>query len=120
VSKSIPIASTGLTQWLKSFALYITVVALLASGNFSAFASENFVPLKLPRNVFIELPRNWVVISNNQRITLDSAVEAGLDLAGLEQENSILPFAANYYDDNGKTAGIVNIKKGTLPFFKQT
>ncbi len=50
------------------------------------------------------------MLSGNQRITLDSAVEFGLDLSGIEQEESEMPFAANYYDDKGNTLGILNIR----------
>lgn len=73
----------------------------------SAHATDNFVEITLPKGVSIELPKNWVVISKDQRITLDTMVESGLDLAGIDQENSDLPFAANYYK-NGKTIGIIN------------
>ena len=85
--------------------LIISFVALLLLS--SAQATDNFVSIKLPKGVSIELPKNWVVISKDQRITLDTMVESGLDLAGIEQENSDLPFAANYYK-NGKTVGIIN------------
>lgn len=90
--------------------IYITIAVLLVLASKSVFASSNFVQLELPKNIFIELPKNWVVLSNNQRITLDSVVESGLDLSRIEQQDSMLPFAANYYDDNGKTAAIINIR----------
>ena len=73
-------------------------------------ASRNFVDIQLPKNVSIQLPKNWVVLSGNQRITLDSAVESRLDLSGLHDINSEFPFAANLYDDAGKTIGMVNIR----------
>lgn len=82
----------------------VFIVSLAAS----AYTTGNFVKIRLPKGVSIDLPRNWVVLSSNQRITLDSAVEAGLDLSRIEQESSNLPFAANYYDNNGRTLGIVN------------
>jgi len=85
--------------------LLIAFVALLLLS--SAHATDNFVNIKLPKDVSIELPKNWLVISKDQRITLDTMVESGLDLAGIDQENSDLPFAANYYK-NGKTIGIIN------------
>jgi len=75
-----------------------------------ASATDNFVRVKLPKGVSIEIPKNWVVLSDNQRITLDSFVESGLDLSGIEQERSGLPFAANYYDDKGNTLGILNVR----------
>jgi hypothetical protein len=68
------------------------------------------VNVSLPNEVTIELPRNWVIISQNQRITLDSAVEAGLDLSGFDYLNSELPFAANYFDDAGNAKGLINLR----------
>lgn len=73
-------------------------------------ATDNFARVKLPKGVSIEIPKNWVVLSGNQRITLDSAVESGLDLSGIKQKGSELPFAANYYDDKGNTLGIMNVR----------
>ena len=89
----------------KILSLFISLVMVLFLT--SAYATDNFVKIKLPKGVAIELPKNWVVISKDQRITLDTMVESGLDLAGIDQENSDLPFAANYYK-NGKTIGIIN------------
>jgi hypothetical protein len=74
-------------------------------------AVNNFVPIRLPNGVKIELPKNWEAVSNNQRITLDSSVQSRLQGAGLPFDaTSDLNFAANYYDDRGKTAGIMNIR----------
>lgn len=76
-----------------------------------AQAANNFVPIKLPNGVKIELPKNWEAVSNNQRITLDSSVQSRLQGASLPFDaSSDLNFAANYYDDRGKTAGIMNIR----------
>lgn len=87
----------------------MTAAALIAI-HITAYSSDNFVKVSLPRGVSIEIPKNWIVLSGNQRITLDSAVESGLDLSGIEQEESELPFAANYYDDKRNTLGILNIR----------
>jgi len=88
----------------------IVSAAAIISIQITLHASDNFVRVSLPRGVSIELPKNWIVLSKNQRITLDSAVESGLDLSGIEQEESELPFAANYYDDKQNTIGILNIR----------
>jgi len=85
-------------------------VVLLCTASMVAEAAENFATVTLPKGVSIDLPKNWVVLSNNQRITLDTSVEAGLDLSGIEQETSELPFAANYYDDRGNTIAILNVR----------
>lgn len=71
---------------------------------------HSYVIVHLPRNVSIELPRNWIVISNNQRITLDASVVARQGSAGIADFRSELAFAANYYDDSGRTAGIVSVR----------
>jgi hypothetical protein len=92
------------------WALSLAAVALLLNTPMVAQAIANFVTVTLPRGISIELPRNWVVLSNDQRITLDTAIEARLDLSGIEQETSDLPFAANYYDDRGRVVGILNIR----------
>ena len=87
-----------------------TLAAIIVAASGIAAASDNFAKISLPRGVSIELPKNWVVLSGNQRITLDSAVESGLDLSGIEQEGAEFPFAANYYDDEGNIIGILNIR----------
>lgn len=80
----------------------------LASG--SAQCASNFARVLLPKGVSIELPRNWIALSNNQRFTLDTAVEAALDFTTIVSATSTLPFAANYYDDTGRVAAMVNIR----------
>jgi hypothetical protein len=66
--------------------------------------------LKLPQGVSVEFPRNWSVISENQRITLDAWVAAKSKKLYAESNTSALGFAANYYDDKGGTVGIFNIR----------
>jgi len=89
----------------------IVIFALnLVMADSIASASTNFVEISLPNNVSIEIPRNWILLSGNQRITLDAAVESKLDLSGLEHDVSTLPFAANLYDDGGNTIGMVNVR----------
>lgn len=91
----------------RSFGL---AAALVLAVSVLAEATGNFVTVKLPRGVSVDLPKNWIVLSSNQRITLDTYVESALDLSGTEHEPSELPFAANLYDDRGRTIGIVNIR----------
>lgn len=75
-----------------------------------ADATDNFVTINLPQLVSVELPKNWTVLSNNQRITLDTAIQSKRELAGAIDPRSDLGFAASYYDDYGKTAAIFNIR----------
>ncbi len=76
----------------------------------AAFAANNFVPIRLPHGVQVELPRNWEALSKNQRITLDSAVQSRNERAGMFDASSDLNFGANYYDEAGKTAAIMNLR----------
>jgi len=93
-----------------SFLCRIFLVFILLMTADVCSAAGNFVPVKLAYGVSVELPRNWVAISNNQRITLDSSVQAKTELAGDKYYFSDLNFAANYYDDRNNTAGIFNIR----------
>jgi hypothetical protein len=88
--------------------LLVAVAFIPASA--TAAATQNFVTVTLPKGVSIELPRNWVVLSNNQQITLDTSVESRLDLSGINKLPSELAFAANLYDDRGRTLAILNIR----------
>jgi hypothetical protein len=73
-------------------------------------AADNFVTIRLPHGVQIEIPRNWEVLSTNQRITLDTAVQSRTEPAGLFYASSDLNFAANHYDDAGKTTAQLNFR----------
>lgn len=68
--------------------------------------SSNFVQVPLGKGASIAVPRNWVVLSGNQRTTIDAFVEA----KGYRQTESTLTFAANLYDDRGKTLALVNAR----------
>ena len=72
--------------------------------------SSNFVRLPLPKGVTVELPKNWVALSDNQLVTLDTVSEAKQDLAGITRPESSLPFAANYYDDARNVAAMFNVR----------
>ena len=71
----------------------------------SVFADSNYKTVNLPKGVSIDVPINWHVISNNQRITLDAYVETLF-----EQPDSEFPFAANYYNDNGEVNALLNLR----------
>lgn len=97
---------------IKRLCISALAAVLLLAAHGIASATDNFARVKLSKGVSIEIPKNWVVLSSNQRITLDSAVKSGLDLdlSGIKREGSELPFAANYYDDKGNTLGIMNVR----------
>ena len=83
--------------------LLLLILFLFAST--IAIAASNYKTISLPKGVSIDLPINWQVISNNQRITLDAYVETLF-----EPLDSDLPFAANYYNDNSVVEALVNIR----------
>lgn len=91
-----------LFSWLPAAALLLFVGIANATGN--------FLPVNLPKGVTVELPKNWTALSNNQRITLDSYVQARRELAGAAVPASDLNFAVNYYDEQNKIAAIFNIR----------
>ncbi|MCX7087790.1 MAG: hypothetical protein NTV00_07025 [Methylococcales bacterium] len=94
-------------NWFGRYLLSVAVcITLLPLG----LAANNFIPIKLPHNVQIELPRNWKALSNNQRITLDSWVQSRNERAGIFDASSDLNFGGNYYDEAGKTAAIMNVR----------
>ena len=78
---------------------------LFVFTSFITIADSNFKTVNLPKGVSIDLPINWQVISNNQRITLDAYIETLY-----EPLDSDLPFAANYYNDNSVVEALVNIR----------
>ena len=78
---------------------------LFVFTSFITIADSNFKTVNLPKGVSIDLPINWQVISNNQRITLDAYVETLF-----EPLDSDLPFAANYYNDNSVVEALINIR----------
>jgi hypothetical protein len=76
----------------------------------TSLATDNFINILLPKGVSIDLPRNWMILSSNQRATLDTSIQSRLDLSAIQQPVSQLPFAANLYNDDGVTIGILNLR----------
>ncbi len=91
--------STALLFWLFGVGLHLCASI--------THAADNFVPVRLPKGVTVELPKNWTVLTNNQRIRLESWVQAQTEFV---DATSVLGFGANYYDEQGKTGGIFNIR----------
>lgn len=94
---------------MKKDSLRLAWLIILFTVSCTSYAKTNFITIKLPESVNISLPRNWVLISNNQRITLDTWVESTFDLKDIPNGDSRLPFAANYYA-SGLTTGIINAR----------
>lgn len=92
----------------KVYRQYVTLILFLCFSC-TANSASNFIKITLPESVSVDLPKNWVLISDNKRITLDTWVESTFDLNQLPNIDSDLPFAANYYAD-GVTVGIINVR----------
>ena len=86
--------------------LLITLFLCISQSN----APSNFVTVNPTKGITVDLPRNWSVMSDNQRITLDTWKESVLEAHRLSDIENGLPFAANYYDDRGETAGTFAIR----------
>ena len=82
----------------------LVLILFLFAGTIS-IADSNYKTISLPKGVSIDLPINWQVMSNNERITLDAYVETLFD--PLDSE---FPFAANYYNDNDEIDALMNIR----------
>jgi len=83
----------------------LSFLFLLMIASFTTNADSNYKTVSLPKGVSIDVPINWQVISNNQRITLDAYVETLY-----EPIDSDFPFAANYYNDNGEVEALLNFR----------
>lgn len=47
-------------------------------------AASNFVEVKLPRGVELQLPKSWWLLSKEHNILLETSVEAAMDLSGID------------------------------------
>ena len=95
-----------MTRSLRSFFYFLLSGLLLGISASHVLGSSNFVRVPLGKGASIEVPKNWIVLSGNQRITIDTFVEA----KGYRLTESTLNFAANLYDDRGKTIALVNAR----------
>lgn len=96
-----------MTSWTRqSFFNLLLSGLVLAFVVSPAWGASNFIRVPLGKGASIEIPKNWVVLSGNQRTTIDTFVEA----KGYRQTESTLSFAANLYDDRGKTIALVNAR----------
>lgn len=75
-----------------------------------AFARDNFVVVKLPKRVSVELPQNWIVLSKNERTTLEASVQARAELLNTFDASTDLTFAANSYDEHNLTQAMINVR----------
>lgn len=87
----------------RATALFGIILGLAA---FPGWCASNYIRVPLGESASIEVPKNWVVLSGNERTTIDVFVEA----KGFQKTKSSLTFAANLYDDRGATRALVNVR----------
>jgi hypothetical protein len=87
--------------------LVIAVIAFFSLTPVSA--SDNFVKISLPKGVSIELPKDWVVLFQDQRITIETMVGSSLDLTDIEHKYSDSTFTAESYK-NGNAVGVIQMR----------
>jgi hypothetical protein len=74
-----------------------------------AFASS-FIKININNNISFDIPRNWVVFSDNKTITLNSIIESALPVS------SSVRFQANLKDDKGRPITTVQIYRWKSEF----
>jgi len=89
---------------------FLLLSLLLFLTALPAWGTSNFVRVPLGKGASIEVPKNWVDLSGNQRTTIDSYVEAKESMMSYRQYESTLSFAANLYDDRGNSIALVNAR----------
>ena len=92
------------------FNKYLFTSVILIVFPLSVFAVSNYKFIKLPYGVSIELPKNWLILTKTNRITLDSYVQSKNENNGFAYSSSDLSFAANYYDNSGNVAALINVR----------
>lgn len=71
----------------------------------------NYIRISLGHGTSIEVPKNWIILSDNRRITVDAAIEAmGESSEYGPIEPSSLNFVANLYDEIGNTIALVHTR----------
>lgn len=85
-------------------------IALLLLVTTASYSQSAYVTVELPKGVSIDIPKNWVALSNSDKIDLSAFSEAiAEEVAVLSSELGNLYFAANYYNKQGKTEALVNL-----------
>ena len=69
-------------------------------------AQSPYISIKLSNGIVFDLPKNWRVFDMNTRTTLEAFAYSKNPI----KINSELPFAANFYNSNNQTIGIMNIR----------
>lgn len=87
----------------------ISLIILFVCADHSS-AESNFITVNVMKSVTVDLPRNWFVMSDNKRITLDAWKDSVLEARKLSDADNNFPFAANYTNDFGNPVGTLAIR----------
>ena len=90
---------------VKRFPTVLFCLLLLCLVN-TASAQSPFVWVSLTNGIRFELPKNWKVIDPNTKTTLEASVAARMPI----KIASNLPFAANLYNYQNQTIGMINVR----------
>ena len=72
----------------------------------SVTGASNFVRVSLPQGVSLEIPKNWTIYSGNERMLVDTWLEA----KGFAQVDSKAGFIAEFYNDNNQRLGALHLR----------
>jgi len=93
---------------MRKYVLHVLIISLLLLF-FSQFNSivhaSSFIKIKVNNNVSFQLPRNWVVLSDDNVIILNSLVKSTLSV----RSNSNIKFQANLTNDKGDPLTTVQV-----------
>lgn len=95
---------------INRFRIYFFGFAVFIAMLPEVLATNNFVPIRLPHGVQIELPRNWTVLSENKLVTIDSAVQSRMELNQSLDVSHNLNFGASHYNDEGNVDALINVR----------
>lgn len=89
--------------------LAIVVTSVLVFSAVHADAGSAFATVILPRNVSLDIPTNWTVMSDSKRTTLAAWKESVLEARRLSDVENEMPFSANY-DEDGITVASIAVR----------
>lgn len=89
--------------------IFLFIFAFLVASYQDIALANDYVAVKLPNGVNLELPSNWDVFRENQRLRINSVAQSRVGIDFFDA-SSDLTFVAFFYDQEGKSAAKVNIR----------
>lgn len=97
---------------MKKFKFVFLMFFCLCMQAGSFVYASSFIGINVNNDISFDIPRNWVVLSDNKTITLNSIIESILPVT------SSVRFQANLKDDNGKPITTVQIYRWSSEFYQ--